>query len=55
MNAGKTLDELSDAVVAEGKAAELDRAWLDGGRTFADAFREALDERDKWVRGERLR
>jgi hypothetical protein len=53
MSEGKTLDEVSDEVVAEGKAAELDRAWLDGGRTFADAFREALDERDKWARGEK--
>lgn len=53
MSDGKTLDEVSDEVVAEGKAAELDRAWLDGGRTFADAFREALDERDKWARGEK--
>lgn len=49
MSSGKTLDEVSDELMAE----QLDRAWLDGGRTFADAFREALDERDKWARGEK--
>jgi hypothetical protein len=53
MNEGKTFDELSDEVEAEDAAKALDRAWLDGGRTFADAFREALDERDKWVRGDK--
>jgi hypothetical protein len=53
MSDGKTLDDVSDEVVAEDAAGALDRAWLNGGRTFADAFREALDERDKWVRGDK--
>jgi hypothetical protein len=49
MIGAKTLDEVSNQVAAEA----LDGAWLDGGRTFSDAFSDALDERDKWVRGEK--
>lgn len=53
MSDGKTLDDVSDEVVAEDAAGALDRAWLEGGSTFTEAWRRALDERDKWVRGEK--